>query len=320
MIYTMTLNPAVDRTCVINHFALGQVNRAESCRIAPGGKGVNVSRAIKRLGGESMALGIVGGDTGAFIRRVLAEESIVHQFHDSAVSTRLNDKVVDLEYHTTTDINVPGAPIEEEIWQRALQDGLQRPQQGDIMVVCGSLPPQCDVRQVGDWLGLLSQKGVRVFLDAADELLAAGIQAKPELIKPNVGEFARYVGRPLVSTQDIIDQAQRVIQAGVRNIVITMGERGALFIDKQKAYYADAVPVAVYSTVGAGDVLMAALALYEQRCRHVEDIIRFTMAAGAAAVMQGEMGALTPQNVERLMQQVRFERVEISPPEAELQM
>ncbi|MGI6672468.1 MAG: 1-phosphofructokinase family hexose kinase [Christensenellales bacterium] len=280
MIYTMTLHPAVDKTAIIPNFTPGRVNRITQFTTEAGGKGINVVRAIHALGGECLALGIVGGDTGAWILEQLDVSGIAHDFCQVSVPTRTNLKVVDPEQGQTTDINEPGTMVPQDALEHVLHQALMRTNAGDMMVLSGSLPSGASIQGMKAWIAQLIQKGVRVCLDAEGGLLREWVELEPFLIKPNQHEFAQLTG---VSSADPND-----IAAAVRNTsppdtraVVSLGADGAVYVGPEGIYKAQALPIPVMSTVGAGDTLLAALALGADRGWPVERALRTAMAAAA---------------------------------------
>ena len=207
MIYTVTLNPAVDKTVYVDNFAIDAVNRATSVRQDAGGKGINVSKTIKALGGESTAVAFLGGPSGAFIASALDEAGIAVRSFEVPGTTRTNTKVVDLASHTYTDINEPGAPVTKALLDDALAILALGINPGDIVVLSGSLPAGADANTYARWTRACRKVGARVFLDADGEALIEGIAARPALIKPNEVELGRMLGRELTEDADIVSAA-----------------------------------------------------------------------------------------------------------------
>ncbi len=280
MIYTMTLHPAVDKTAIIPNFAPGRVNRITQLTTEAGGKGINVARAIHALGGECLALGIVGGDTGAWILEQLDASGIVHDFCRISASTRTNLKVVDPEQGQTTDINEPGTMVPQDALEHVLHQALMRTNAEDMMVLSGSLPPGASIQGMKAWIAQLIQKGVRVCLDAEGGLLREWVGLEPFLIKPNQYEFAQLTGVSSADPADIAAAVRDTCPSDTR-AVVSLGADGAVYVGPEGIYMAQALPVTVMSTVGAGDTLLAALALGADRGWPVERALRTAMAAAA---------------------------------------
>lgn len=177
---------------------------------------------------------------------------------------------------------------------------------GDLVVLSGSLPAGAPADTYRRWTERCRQASARVFLDADGEALARGLQAGPYLIKPNRDELSRLVGRPLSSCADIAEAAQGLFAYGVRKIVVSLGGEGALYLTEGKMWQAQAVPVPVGSTVGAGDSMLAALALAAQRQMDVDQSIRLSMATGAANVMTSGTQPANYAAIAPLLQKVSY--------------
>ena len=306
MIFTVTLNPAMDKTVVIERFAPDAVNRVQQMRTDPGGKGVNVSKVIARLGGESVALALAAGRTGEAIGDALREMGIGTDFLYGPGETRTNLKIVDPALHQNTDINEPGPQAAQALLDRLLR----RLTPGDIVVLAGSLPRGLSADTYAVWTRACRAAGARVFLDADGEALALGTAAGPELIKPNGDELARLTGRDLRTHAEIAQAARALIVRGVERVVVSLGAEGALFVDAASVTYGPGIPVPVGSTVGAGDSVVAALALAAARGMTQEETMRLAMAAGAANVMCSGTQPASREDVEALLPRVTLVKEE----------
>ena len=195
MIYTVTLNPALDKTVEIPGMALDTVNRITEMRTDPGGKGINVSKVIAKLGGDSRAVGILGGESGRTLEKLLENENFTTQFRFVEGQTRTNIKIIDRVGHTNTDINEPGLTVTDADLDALLNDLLAEVHAGDIVVLAGSLPKGASQDTYRVWTSACKKAGARVFLDADGALLAEGLKAAPYLIKPNDDELSRLAGK-----------------------------------------------------------------------------------------------------------------------------
>ena len=311
MIYTVTLNPALDKTVEIPGFALDRVNRITDMRTDPGGKGINVSKVISKLGGKTIATGILGGAAGKAILKALEEMGLESDFYFAEGETRTNLKVVDRENHTNTDINEPGLTVSPRILGELLGRLLEKLEGNDLVVLSGSLPKGAPKDTYGAWVKACKRKGAKVILDADGELFAEGIKASPYLVKPNNHELSRHVGRELETRQDL-EQAARTLmeEYGIKKVVVTMGSEGALYVTETETIYAEGLKVKVGSTVGAGDSVVAALAFAEESGMTMEEAVRLSTAAGAANVMCSGTQAAEYEVIEELMPKVVFEKFE----------
>ena len=307
MIYTVTLNPARDRSVVIENFAAGKVNRVLELRDDPGGKGINVSKVIRVLGGESVAMGILGGGTGEYIRNAVAEMGIAADFVFTDKETRTNIKISDPVNHETTDINEKGV-ISPEDAAGVLEKLLKRLVPGDSVVIAGKL----DTRAVDLplWISGIAAKGARVYLDTEGEALKTGVKCAPYLIKPNDDELSQLLGRGLNGIEDIISAAKAIIaENGVHTVAVSLGSRGAVFVTEKDVYAAEAVRVEAVSTVGAGDTVMASLAYMDSIGADFKDACALAIAAGAAAVTCPGTSSPSKELIDELLKRVELKKL-----------
>lgn len=309
MIYTVTLNPALDKTVEIPGMALDTVNRITEMRTDPGGKGINVSKVIAKLGGESCAVGILGGGSGKMLEKLLEGEPFATRFRFVEGQTRTNLKIIDREGHTNTDINEPGLTVTDADLDALLHDLLAELRPGDIVVLAGSLPKGAPQDTYRSWTAACKKAGARVFLDADGALLAEGIKAAPYLIKPNDDELSRLAGKKLETLEELTAEGRKLLERGIERVVISLGGRGALYLRKGSTIYAEGLRVSVGSTVGAGDSVVAALAYAEAQGLSEEEAVRLSTAAGAANVMCSGTQAAERAAVEALLPKVRFTRL-----------
>lgn len=309
MIYTVTLNPALDKTVEIPGMALDTVNRITEMRTDPGGKGINVSKVIAKLGGESCAVGILGGESGKMLEKLLEGEPFATRFRFVEGQTRTNLKIIDRKGHTNTDINEPGLTVTAAELDALLRELLAELRPGDIVVLAGSLPKGAPQDTYRSWTAACKKAGARVFLDADGALLAEGIKAAPHLIKPNDGELSRLAGKKLETLEELTAEGRKLLERGIERVVISLGGRGALYLRKGSTIYAEGLRVPVGSTVGAGDSVVAALAYAEAQGLSEEEAVRLSTAAGAANVMCSGTQAAEREAVEALLPKVRFSRL-----------
>lgn len=284
MIKTVTLNPAVDKTVEISDFRVGAVNRVSSVRIDAGGKGINVSKIIKTLNGKSIALGILAGNNGKYIKGYMDSLDIENDFVFAEGETRTNLKVVDNKLHTNTDINEPGIYVKgEEInsLENKIFNGMDK---NTILVLSGSIPPGVPVDIYRRWIERAREAGARTMLDADGELLREGIKARPYLIKPNIHELEGLLKRSLNSVEAIADAAESILDKGIEMVVVSMGADGAVFVNNDGAVHAEGIKVHAVSTVGAGDSMVAALAFALDNNYSFKEAVALSAGAGTAGV------------------------------------
>ena len=308
-IYTITLNPALDKTVRVPNFAIDQVNRITWLRQDAGGKGINVSKVIAKLGGESTAIAVLAGQTGQWIANALVENNIKVQAITVPGETRTNLKVVDTESGTNTDINEPGPEVTDSVLEQALVDVISKTSAGDIVVLSGSLPRGASVDTYGRWTSALRNAGLKVYLDADGAALSAGLEQKPYFTKPNDHELSAMLGRKLVDLDAIAAAASEIVAGGIDTVCVSMGSNGAVYATANEVWYAGPVQVKVGSTVGAGDSVVAAFAFADARGLSTEDTLRLAMATGAANVMESGTQAAERSVVDSLIEKVQLARL-----------
>ena len=308
-IYTVTLNPALDKTVHMPNFAVDQVNRITWLRRDAGGKGINVSKVIAKLGGESTAIAVLAGHTGKWIADTLGENSIKVQAISVPGETRTNLKIVDTEGGTNTDINEPGPEVTDTMLDQALADLIAKTSVGDIVVLSGSLPRGAAADTYGRWTRALRDAGLKVYLDADGAALSAGLEQKPYFTKPNDHEISAMLGRELADVDAIAAAASEIVAGGIDTVCVSMGGNGAVYATADEVWYAGPVKVQVGSTVGAGDSVVAAFAFADAQGLSTEDALRLAMATGAANVMESGTQAAERSVVDSLIEKVQLTRL-----------
>ena len=286
MIITVTLNPAVDKTVEINNAVINSVNRVTSVRLDAGGKGINVSKVVLKLGGTSRALGFIGGSAGNFIKEYLDNMEIQNDFVVVKEDTRTNLKIVDPLQQTNTDINEMGPRITTQDIKQMEEKILELANEKSIMVFSGSVPPNVEANIYQQWIYQAKWKGAKTILDADGEMMRLGIGAGPYLIKPNIHELERLLDREIKSVDEVLAAGRFLMtEYGIEVVVVSMGENGALFLNKEATILAEGLEVDVKSTVGAGDSMVAALAYVLDQGETFEKAVTLAVAAGTANVM-----------------------------------
>ncbi len=286
MIYTVTLNPAVDKTILLSNLTVDHVNRAETVREDTGGKGINVSKMIKNLKGESMALGLCAGKTGEFIEEQLDKMGIKHHFIKAEGQTRTNIKIVDKMQGTYTDINEVGAGVKEEVLKELEELIFSYLSEGDFLVLAGSVPTNVSKAIYKKWIQRAKEVNAKVVLDADRELLKEGLEAGPYLIKPNIHELEELCGQKIDSPEMAVKLARDLMKDNIEVIVISRGDKGCIVVKKDEALLIEGLKVSVKSTVGAGDSMVAALTYALHQKDSLKEAITLGVAASAATVMQ----------------------------------
>lgn len=310
MIYTVTLNPAIDKTVEIPGFTAGKVNRIQSLRVDAGGKGINVTKCLTNLGTDSTAAMLVGGSSGKNIQQMLAEQNIRTLAVSVSGETRTNLKIIDPTGHSNTDINEPGPFVGEEALDELKKQIAQQIHAGDAVILSGSLPKGADPATYKTWCTYFQELGALVYLDADGEAMKEGIQAVPYMVKPNDEELSRLLGKPLETLEDLVQAGQSLLNMGIQDVVISLGSKGGLFLNREGCFLAEALKVPVRSTVGAGDSMVAAMAYGKEKNLPRQQQIQLAVAMGAASVMCDGTQAPDRELVWELAKQVTIKEVE----------
>lgn len=299
MIVTLTLNPSLDYTIRLDELRPGALNRAKAEDLHPGGKGINVSRVLHGLGHESRALGFTAGFTGAEIERRLAQDGLMTDFVRTAGLSRINVKVKAGE---ETEINGAGPLITDDDEEKLLKklDGLE---EGDWLVLSGSVPRGLEKGTYARIMRRLRGKGIRIVADAEGEALRAALAEGPFLVKPNGSELAGLLGVPAATREEAVPCALRLRGMGAENALISLGGEGAVLAAADGCVYTCPAPQGrVVDTVGAGDSMVAGFIagwLESGSCRQA---LRTGVAAGSASAFSE--GLATGEAVRRTLQTV----------------
>lgn len=256
MIVTLTLNPSLDRTLEVDTLRRGEVLRAASVHLDPGGKGVNVARALLANGVGSRAVIPCGGAEGEQLVLLLAEESVHTVAVPIASRTRSNVTLVEAD-GAVTKVNEPGAPLTAAEFDAVAAAVLGCAGTADWVVMCGSLPPDVPVDVYAGLTAQFAAAGIRVAVDTSGPALLTAVAAGPDLVKPNRDELAEAVGAPLTELGDVIEAAQALRERGAGAVLASLGPDGALLVDDDGVLLAQGTQIEPRSTVGAGDALLA---------------------------------------------------------------
>jgi len=283
VIVTVTLNPSLDRTLEVPSLARGGVLRTTEPTLEPGGKGVNVTRALVANGAASIAVLPVGGGEGAELSRLLELAGVSAQFVPVHGRTRSNITIAESD-GTITKLNEPGAPLgadDLETLAAALRSVLTA---GDWVVISGSVPPAFTTAQVTALAESFSDIGVSLAIDTSGEALVASLAARPRLIKPNRAELSELVGRPVDSIADVIEAAEEVRARGIEFVLTSLGADGAVLVSERGVLVGESRCDKPRSTVGAGDSFLAGFLLrFSADETDLEAALIEALAWGAAA-------------------------------------
>jgi 1-phosphofructokinase family hexose kinase len=313
MIVTVTLNAAIDRTLTVPNFQRGQRHRASAGVTLAGGKGINVARALKLLGIPVVATGLVGGRTGTRIVEELTTEAILNDFVHIEGESRTSTAVVDPTGGTYTEINEWGPSVRPDELDTLLDKLRYLTQGAELVVFAGSLPRDVEPSFYAEATRDLTRRHIQVALDTEGQPLALGVEAEPFLATPNQAEAEALVGQEFHDDDDFRVALDTVAEMGARNVLITT-DQGALALlreAREPARYRVVAPrVDPVSTVGSGDVLLAAFIAARHAGRPNEEALRAAVAAGAASTLEVGAGRFEPRQAGRLQAGVNISELE----------
>ncbi len=285
MIYTLTLNPALDRTIRVKQLTFDDANRVISEERFAAGKGIDVSRVVIELGGSTMAFGFVGGYAGAELEDRLRLAGVPADFVHIGSETRTNVVIMDLETNSITALNAKGphaTRVEYEQLLKKLKEHKFRP---GFFVLSGSAPPGVPTDVYYEIVGIAKNGNLKAVLDADGELLKRGIEAKPFLIKPNSHELRRLLGSEVEGIEEVKRAGAKIRATGVENVLVSMGSDGAVLVCEEGSFLAKPPEVEAVSPVGAGDSLVAGFVLGLDTGLSFCESLRLGVAAGAACAL-----------------------------------
>ena len=309
MIVTVTLNPAMDQTLVVPKFVAGDTLRVKTSRIDPGGKGINVSRVIRELGGESIAMGFAPGGLGSYVLQTLETQGIICDFIRTSGEMRTNITLLDESRHLNTILSEPGPNTEIEAVVELKQRLRRILREGDWLVIAGSIPPPLSPSVYAELIHDAAEMGVHTLLDADGEALAQGASAGPEILKGNRRELERLIGSPLTDERSTLDAARKVREWGIPLVFVTRGKQGAIGVG-ETAFRGIAPRVRAISAVGSGDAFLAGIVLTLSRGGSLEEAMRLGIAAGTAAVLTPGTELCNRREVDILRSRVGVEPIE----------
>lgn len=301
MIYTVTLNPALDRELRVPALLFDEVLRASATRLDWGGKGFNVSRMLAALGVKSIAMGFAGGQAGQQLRAGLAELGIETAFVEVAGETRTNVSIVNDADGHYIKVNEPGPQISAAEQQTLRAMLRERVQPGDWWVLAGSLPPGVPASFYADLIEDIRAGGAFSALDTSGEALRLGCAARPDLVKPNSRELSELSARPVTSLEERVAAAQAL--EGIRYVAVSMGAEGALLCVDGKAWQALPPKIEEANPIGAGDSMVAGLVWGLSQGDPLE-ALAWGVACGAATASRPGPSVGSAKQVEQLREQV----------------
>ena len=300
MIYTCTIAPSIDYTVYLPEFAAGKLNRADSVYYYPGGKGINVSRVLKRLGTDNKAIGFAGGFTGQYIEQFLMNEGIETDFIPINEITRINVKIKSQE---ETELNGPGPELDREQLEK-LTAKVKAMDKGDWFVLAGTMPDSVTDSILSELSQICRAQEVLFVLDTSGAALNRLVKTEPFLIKPNLEELGELFDTEISGKHEAYEYALKLVEDGVKHVIVSMGAEGALLVAKDFAYSAQAPKGKVVNTVGSGDSLVSGFIASYSKDQDAQRAFQYGIASGSATAFRSDL--CDKAGVEALLEQVEI--------------
>ncbi|WP_088549617.1 1-phosphofructokinase [Paenibacillus aquistagni] len=300
MIYTVTLNPSIDYYVYVDTFQVGGLNRMSHDIKYPGGKGINVSRVLSRIGIETKALGFIGGFTGRFIQEVLTQEGIATDFVQVDGDTRINIKLKTAE---ETEINGAGPNISASQLQE-LFGKIEEMDNSDTLILAGSIPSSLDDSLYSTMMKRCLDKDIRVVVDTSGKAMLELLRYKPFLVKPNQHELGEFFGVAVNTLEEVIQYGRKLVEMGAQHCIVSMAGDGAVLITADEAYVANVPQGKLINSVGAGDSLVAGFIGTFVRTGSVQQAFAYGVATGSATAFSTDL--CTQERIEELLPQIKL--------------
>jgi 6-phosphofructokinase 2 len=299
-IFTITFNPCIDKTTSIPALVPEKKLKCSLPKFEPGGGGINVARAIRKLGGEATAIYPAGGYTGKFFTQLLKQEGINTIEIETLYHTRENLIVLDESTNQQYRFGMPGQVQSEKEWQQCL-NLVEEIEDAAFIVASGSLAPGVPVDIFGKIAEIAKRKNIKLVVDTSGEALKDVVAKGVYLLKPNLGELGSLVNEGEIELENVASTARKIIfNGGAEVIVVSMGPAGAKLITRDESYQILAPPVKRKSTVGAGDSMVAGIVFSLRKNKSLIEAVKYGVACGTAAIMNPGTELCKLEDVERL--------------------
>jgi 6-phosphofructokinase 2 len=303
-IITITFSPCIDKSTTVPLLISEKKLKCTSPRFEPGGGGINVARAIKKLGGEATTIYPAGGHTGKFFNRLLSEENIPAIIVETESETRENIIVLEQSSNRQYRFGMPGSLLKENEWQQIMHI-IEEMEGVEFIVVSGSSPPGVPPGILGEIATTAKNKKARLVVDTSGESLKMAAMQGVYLMKPNLGELGALVNKEFLQPGEIASAAYSIIEkGGAEIIVVSMGEAGAMLVTHTISRTILPPPVSRKSTVGAGDSMVAGIVLALSRGKNIEEASQFGVACGTAATMNPGTELCHREDAENLFRRI----------------
>jgi 6-phosphofructokinase 2 len=284
-IVTITFSPCIDKGTTVSTLIPEKKLTCTIPKLEPGGGGINVARAIKKLGGEALAIFPSGGYTGKFFNHLLEKEQVPSLIIETENETRENFIVLEEATNNQYRFGMPGTELKEDEWKRCL-NVIEEIKDTDFLIASGSLPPGVPADIYARLAKIANRNKTKFVIDTSGEALKQAVEEGVFLLKPNLGELSSLVGKKELQPDEIQDTAKKIINKGkCQVIVVSMGAEGAMLVTKEEMKKIMPPPVDRKSTVGAGDSMVAGIVFYLSKGKTITEAVQYGVACGTAATM-----------------------------------
>jgi 1-phosphofructokinase len=309
MIYTLTLNPAIDHTVVVDYINSKDVSFVKKTIIQAAGKGINISNALLKLSNKSVVVTMLAGQNGEFIRKSLNENGLSCLIHNIDGNTRKNIKVVS-KNNRVMEFNETGPNCtNDDLYQ--LRDMLDKEiKPNDILILAGSLPNGLPLTVYRDLIDYYNNKGVFTILDASGDNLKYALEAAPKVIKPNLYELGVLFDIEIETIEDAYKYAQKLLDYGINEIIVTLGADGSLCVTRKDAYFVEPLKIDVENTVGAGDSFLAGYVYAKDQKYDLKTCLKYGTSVAASSISYEGTGPKEQNDVNQFLKDIKIKKLE----------
>lgn len=304
-IVTITFSPCIDKSTSVASLVPEKKLHCSTPKLEPGGGGINIARAIKKLGGESIAIFPSGGYTGKYFNHLLEKENIPAVIIETNNETRENIIVFDESSTNQYRFGMPGTALNESEWKQCLT-AVEEINDIEFIIASGSLPPGVPSNIYAQLARIAKNKNAKFVVDTSGEALKQAVEEGVYLLKPNLGELCSLAGKATLQTMEVKDVARAIIEKEKCEVmIVSMGADGAMLVTKDMAEIIIAPTVIRKSTVGAGDSMLAGIIFYLSKGRGIVEAAQYGVACGTAATLNTGTELCKKEDADKLYEMIR---------------
>ena len=307
MILTVCMSPCVDVTVELDEFKVGKTNVVKRKALSLGGKALNVAVGVKRLGGDPYMTGVMYKENGFMFENALNKEGVPFTFVWNDGRVRENYKFIDRRA-MLTEVNDVGQEVSPQNMQEILSTVKAFSARSNVTVLSGGLPRGAGADYYAELVKAVDDRALKI-VDASGQRMFAALHEGVDLVKPNLDELENALGREIQSKEDMLSGCYELLNRGAKVVLLSLGRKGAVITDGVRTYHCRSINVAVNSTVGAGDAMVAAAAIGLEQCAPLQEILRTGVAAGTATVMTAGETSFTKDKYEEVLATLKVKEI-----------